>query len=147
MTDPEQQPGVVGAFLRGLSASVTGNAQAFGFSITVTVTFGVVDTAEGPPTRLELLGFALTAVVAFSLLNLLVVLLIDREPATRERALLVGTATDFVAVGGAVGVAFAVTALIHGWGAWLLAPFLAGLGYVLVQSIELAVSPREVDDR
>lgn len=144
MTDLDEQMGLVGALLRGLSSSVTGNAQAFGFSITITVTFGIVDAAEGHPTRLDLLGFALAAVAAFSMLNLLVFLLIehDRDADALKRALLIGTATDFLAVAAAVGAAMGATGLVHGWAAWLLAPFFAGLVYVLVQSLELAVSRR-----
>lgn len=141
MTHPEHRPGVVGDLLRGLSASVTGNAQAFGFSITITVTFGVVETAEGQPTRLDLLGFAMAAVAAFSILNLVVFLLLHggSDSDTPPRALLIGTATDFLAVAAAIGAAICATLLVHGWEAWALAPFLAGLLYVLVQSIELAV--------
>lgn len=148
MTGPEQRPGVTGLLLRGLSSSVTGNAQAFGFSITVTVTFGVVDAAEGHPTRLDLLGFAVAAVTAFSALNLLVFLLIDHDgdAGTPRRALLIGTATDFLAVAAAVGAAIGATALTRGWATWLLAPFLAGLVYVLVQSIELAVGRDAADE-
>lgn len=148
MTDPDQRPGLPGFLLRGLSSSVTGNAQAFGYSITITVTFGIVDAAEGHPTRLDLLGFALAAVAAISVLNVLVFLLIDhdRHADALQRALLIGTATDFLAVAAAVGVAIGATALVHGWAAWLLAPFLAGLVYVLVQSLELAVGRAAADD-
>lgn len=148
MTDPDQRPGLPGFLLRGLSSSVTGNAQAFGFSITITVTFGIVDAAEGHPTRLDLLGFALAAVAAISVLNVLVFLLIDhdRHADALQRALLIGTATDFLAVAAAVGVAIGATGLVHGWAAWLLAPFLAGLVYVLVQSLELAVGRAAADD-
>lgn len=148
MTDSEDEPGALGALVRGLSASVTGNAQAFGFSITITVTFGVVDAAEGTPSRLDLLGFAMAAVAAFSLLNVLVFLLLrgSRESDPPERALLIGTATDFLAVAAAVGTAIAATALVHDWAAWLLAPFLAGVLYVLVQSIELAIGRDRTGD-
>lgn len=127
---------------------MAGNAQAFGFSITITVTFGIVDAAEGHPTSLDLLGFALAAVAAFSVLNVLVFLLIDhdRDADTLQRALLIGTATDFLAVAAAVGVAIGATGLVHGWAVWLLAPFLAGLVYVLVQSLELAVGRDATDD-
>lgn len=148
MTDPESKNGVVGGLARGLDASVTGNAQAFGFSITVTVTFGVVTTAEGSPSRLDLLGFAMAAVAAFSLLNLVVAAFRRGDPAseTPERALLVGTATDFLAVAAAIGVAMAGTLVVQGWAAWLLAPFLAGLVYVLVQAVELAIGRNVVGD-
>lgn len=129
--------------LRGLSLSVSGNAQAFGFSITVTVTFGVISSAQGSPSLPELMGFALSAVAAFSLLNLLVARLLRVEPSDTDseatRVLLLATATDFLAVGGGVGAAVGVRYAVGGWGAWVLAPFCAGVVYVLVQSVELAV--------
>jgi uncharacterized membrane protein YsdA (DUF1294 family) len=148
MAGPEQRPGVVGALLRGLSTSVTGNAQAFGFSVTVTVTYGAVSNTEGDPSRWELLGFAVAAVAAFSLLNLFVFALLrsDRQSAEVERARLIGTATDFFAVAGAVGAAIGATELVHGWAAWLLAPFVAGLAYVLVQAIELTVGRSKAEE-
>ncbi len=147
LTDRQQQPGLVGALLRGLSTSVTGNAQAFGFSVTITVTFGAISTSEGDPSRLQLLGFAMAAVAAFSVLNLFVFLLLrhDSDSVKVERAKLIGTATDFFAVAAAVGAAMGVTALVHGW-AWVLAPFVAGIVYVLVQAIELTVGRSEADD-
>ncbi len=131
----------------GLHASVRGNAQAFGFSITVTVTFGVVSQL-GPPARvIDLFLFALSGVAAFSLLNVLVVHQMDgkHRDRTGERATLIGTATDFVAVGAAVGAAIGLaTVLRNGW-IWLLAPFVAGVVYVLVQAVELAVGREETD--
>lgn len=148
----EGQPGPnrsLGArFLQGLRTSVGGNAQAFGYSITITVTFGVISTAEGQPSQSELLGFALSAVAAFSLLNLLVAHMLGRSQSTSElsKIVLLATATDFLAVGAAVGVAIGIGHAISGWGAWTLAPFCAGLVYVLVQSIELALGQTEADD-
>ena len=133
-------------FLRGLNASVTGNAQAFGFSITVTVTYGVISSAQGNPSLPELIGFALSGVAAFSLFNLLVARLIRTESSApeRTRVLLIATATDFLAVGAGLGAAIGIRYAVGGWGAWVLAPLCAGLIYVLVQSIELAVGQREV---
>ncbi|HEX5347148.1 MAG TPA: hypothetical protein VFW64_08625 [Pseudonocardiaceae bacterium] len=127
--------------MRGLNASVTGNAQAFGFSITVTVTFGVISSAQGNPSRPELIGFALSSVAAFSMLNLLVARLVETQGSGSgtTRAMLIGTATDFLAVGAAVGAAIGICYAVGGWVTWILAPFLAGLVYVLVQSVELAV--------
>ncbi len=143
------RPSPTRLLLRGLSLSVTGNAQAFGFSITVTVTFGVISSTHGNPSMLELVGFALSGVAAFSLLNLLVVRLlrvdIDRADTESARALLIATATDFLAVGAGVGAAIAVGHLVRGWGAWVLAPLCAGVVYVVVQSVELAVGQAEAD--
>ena len=92
----ERQASWPGSLLRGFDAVVSNNAQAFGFSITVTVTFGAVSAQHpNPPTRLELLGFAMVAVAAFALLNIVAVLLLEaRGKRESERMLLVATATD-----------------------------------------------------
>ncbi len=143
--DPDRQSrSWAGSLLRGFNASVTNNSQAFGFSITVTVTYGVVSAHAPTPTSLELLGFALAAVAAFALLNLAVVIAVSARDSEAERArvLLVATATDFLAVGGAVGAAMGVARAFSGWAPWVLAPLGAGITYVLIQSIELAVGDR-----
>lgn len=135
-------------WVRGLHASVSGNAQAFGYSITVTVTYGVVSSVHHNPGRFELIGFAMAAVAAFSALNLLMARFSTNrgvEPDT-ERAVLIGTATDFGAVGASVGVAIGLTYLIGGWVIWVLAPFVSAIAYVLVQSVELAIGQKEADD-
>lgn len=131
--------------MRGLATSVTGNAQAFGFSITVTVTYGVISSSEANPSLPELIGFALSAVTAFSLLNLLVshLIRIESPSSATTRVLLVSTATDFLAVGAGVGAAIGIRYALHGWSAWVLAPFCAGLVYVLVQSVELTAGQGE----
>ncbi len=131
---------------QGLNASVSGNAQAFGFSITVTVSFGVL-TRLGQPGLFDLFGFAMSAVLAFSLLNLVVVWRLRAAPedGPSSRATLLGTATDFLAVGAGVACAVGAGRLLNGSAAWLLGPFLAGIAYVLVQSVELAVGREETD--
>lgn len=127
-------------FLRGLNTSVSGNSEAFGFSITITVTYGVA-SAGGKPSLPELFGFALCAVAAFSLLNLIVAgAVLKRQPEGEpRRVVLVATATDFLAVGAGIASAVGIRQIVAGWGAWLLAPFCAGLVYVLVQALELSV--------
>jgi hypothetical protein len=127
-----------------MTTSVTGNAQAFGYSITITVTYGMVNNVQHNPTTVDLLLFALAGVLTFSAANLLLAALAptidkDAEPA---RVVLVATATDILAVSGGVGAAAAVSHLTGGWVSWVLAPLLAGLVYILVQSVELAVGWR-----
>ncbi|WP_148061582.1 hypothetical protein [Cellulomonas sp. PhB143] len=129
--------------LHGLGLSVRGNAQAFGYSVTVTATFGAVAVRLGDPTSLQIMGFALCAVLAFSLLNVLVALQIRRDPSEAvpepARVLLIATASDLLAVAAAVGSAIGVTAWLAGGVAWFVAPLCSGLVYVVVQSAELAV--------
>lgn len=134
----------VPAYLQGLEAAVGGNAQAFGFSILITVTFGVVSAHEPTPSNVDLLAFAVSGVLAFSLLNLTVAVLLrgHRIQEQPSRVLLLATATDVLAVGAGVLTAVAAVRLTGGAASWLLAPFLAGLTYVVVQSVELAVGLR-----
>lgn len=135
-------------YLHGLGVSVRGNAQAFGFSILITVSYGIVSAASDRPAALELVGFALAAVAAFALMNILVAWLKTIQPDDMERShvLLVATATDFLAVGAGLGAAFAATALFDGWARWVVAPFAASMAYGLVQALEIAVTRHESDN-
>lgn len=128
-------------YLAGLDSAARGNAQAFGFSILITVSYGAVSTEHGHPDAGELLGFALCAVAAFASLNVLVALVLDRErrPGTPARIMLLATATDFLAVATGVGAAIGVAAACPALLAWLLAPLAASLIYVVVQAVEFAV--------
>lgn len=135
-------------YLHGLNVSVRGNAQAFGFSILITVSYGIVSSSTDKPAPIELLGFALSAVAAFALLNLFVAWLKTIQPDDIERSevLLIATATDFLSVGAGVGAAFAASMLTHGWVPWVLAPFSASLAYCLVQALEIAITRQVADD-
>lgn len=135
-------------YLHGLGVSVRDNAQAFGFSILITVSYGVVSSVSDTPSPLELIGFALSAIAALSLLNVLVVCLRKNQSDDVERTyvLLVATATDFLSVGAGLGAAFAAANAFDGWLPWVLAPFLAGLSYGLVQGLQIAVARHGADE-
>lgn len=144
----ETDPTVARRLEQGLNAAVSGNAQAFGFSITITVSYGVCDLVQPTPRLADLVVFALAGVAAFAGLNVAVVLLLGSActDTSSTRAMLIGTATDFLAVGGAVGAAIGVNELVTRLPAWLLTPLAAGIVYVLIQSVELAVGREEADD-
>lgn len=72
-------------YLHGLGVSVSHNAQAFGFSILITVSYGVVSSVADQPTPFQLIGFALSAVASLSFLNLMVAFLKRDEPDDSER--------------------------------------------------------------
>lgn len=135
-------------YLTGLESAVSGNAQAFGYSILITVTYGVVSAANASPSRLQLLAFALAAVTGLSVLNVCVALLSQRFPVEKAstKVLLIATATDFFAVGLGIGAALGVAAVVTGWPLWPLAPVVAGLVYVLVQAVEFAVGRAQSDE-
>ncbi len=134
-------------YLGALGAAVTGNAQAFGFSIAITASYGAVSLEQGDPSPAELLGFAVAAVLAFSVLQLAAAALTPESgPAPeRRRVTLVATATDFLAVGLAVGVALGLSAVLGGFVAWALPGFAASAVYLLVQAVELLVAAKAAD--
>ncbi len=131
--------------MRGLYTSVSGNARAFGFSVTVTVTFQVVSSAVGKPSTAQLMAFAAASVAAFSLLNvaLAATVDVDRSKSEPTRVVLLATATDFMAVGAGVAAAMGLVRLVDGWWAWVVAPFAATLIYVVVQALELIAGRHE----
>ncbi len=93
------------------------------------------------------MAFALSAVAAFSMLNLVVTLIgADGSASTTTRTMLIGTATDFLAVGAGVGVAIAIGHVLAGWTPWAVGAFGASLVYVIVQSIEMTLGRRETKD-
>ena len=147
-SDRNPNTSVLQLFLHGLSVSVRGNAQAFGFSILITVSYGIVSTSTDKPSSLELIGFALSAVAAFTVLNILVAYLKTIQPDDVEKTsvMLVATATDFLSVSAGLGVVFAATALFHDWVPWVVSPFLMGLTYGGVQALQIAVTRHGADE-
>lgn len=134
-------------YLQGLKIAASGNAQAFGYSILITVSYGIASTSRPPPVMGELFAFAMSAVAAFSLLNVVVAWFAGRESGAlrSKRALLVATATDFFAVGAGLAAAFGISLTCSGFAAWVLIPFVAGLTYMLVQAIELGLARMDED--
>ncbi|HET7267300.1 MAG TPA: hypothetical protein VFJ15_04265 [Oleiagrimonas sp.] len=131
-------------YFEGLSIAASGNAQAFGYSILVTVSYGIASNADPSVSIGDQLAFAMSAVLAFSLLNLLVACFAggESDSVRDKRILLVATATDFVAVGAGLAAAFGIAETLSGLAAWILIPFVAGLSYMLVQALEMAVGRR-----
>lgn len=97
----------------------------------------------------EMWAFALAAVAAFSLLNLIpgAVAAVKHPGREPNRVVLVATATDFLSVAAGVATTAGAGALLSGWAAWLVGPFLASIVYVLIQALELTVSERVTERR
>ncbi len=140
-------PAAARRYAHSLAAALTGNAQAFGYSIAITVSYAATTRNLGTPSLLDLLLFALAAVLAFTVLQLGAVALATREVemAEPDRIRLIATATDVFAVGLAVLAAAGVSAVIGSWIGWALASFCASVLYVLVQALELRVAEDSAD--
>jgi hypothetical protein len=56
-------------YLRGLYTSARGNAAAYGYSVTITASFGILSAVVSTPRVVEIFAFAGGAVLAFALVE------------------------------------------------------------------------------
>jgi hypothetical protein len=125
----------------GLSRALHGNATAFGYSVTITASFGAVSLDRGKPHYAELLLFGLGAVTAFSALEGAVTKGFRAAlDAGSDQVISLGTALAFVSVTLAITAAHGVASMLHGALAWYAAAFVASLTFALAESLELVLA-------
>lgn len=128
---------------RAISTSVRGNSTAFGFSITITVSFGTLSQLLGKPSLLEMLLFGVAAATSVALLEGAITrgFRAHLSGASQEVQML-GTAMNFASVAAGVGAAIAVGELFGGVPAWPVGAFLAATVYIATESAEILVAER-----
>ena len=121
----------------GLGESLGGNATAFGYSVTITASFGAVQLGRGQPRFGDLVVFGLGAVVAFGGLEGLVTggFRVPLEKGS-DQVVLLGTALAFISIVLAIAAARGVAAVLSGAWAWFAGAFCASLVFALVESLE-----------
>lgn len=65
--DEVDRPGFGDNYRRGLHSSAVGNAAAYGYSVTITATFGVLSATRGTPGVAQILALVVGAVVAVAM--------------------------------------------------------------------------------
>ena len=126
---------------RAFGTSVRGNSTAFGFSIMITVSFGMVSHVAGAPNVIELLLFGVGAAVAIAALE--GVLTRGFRAAieqTSQEVQLLGTAMNFASVAAGVGAALGAAELMGGTGTWPATGFAAALTYIGAEGLELLLA-------
>lgn len=128
-------------YVRGLHSSAIGNAAAYGYSVTITATFGVLSTTRGTPGVPEILAFVAGAVLAFAVVEAAASggyrHELEEEPSS-IRAL--GSSISLFSVGGALGLVFAAERLVGSFVVWPLGSFLATVAYLFAFALEIAVA-------
>jgi hypothetical protein len=127
-------------YKRGLHASVRNNASAYGFSVTITASFGLLTSARGTPTALEIFAFAGGAVAAFALVEFVVSRgyrqdLEDEPPNVKD----VGSSVSVLSVGLAMAGAYVAGRLLEGLVAWPVGSFVATAIYLFLFGVELGL--------
>jgi hypothetical protein len=128
-------------YVRGLGMSARNNALAYGYSVTATASFGVLDRIDSPARVGRIFLFVAGGGLAFAVVNALVTRGY-RHRVEREPPVVVALATSFsiVSTSIAVGVAALLAAIIGGWLAWLLGPLLSTWAYLAISAVEIALA-------
>jgi hypothetical protein len=141
-TDPERDRvttprGARERLVCGLGQSLGGNATAFGYSVTITASFGAVELGRGSPTFGDLIVFGLGSVVAFGGLEGIASGGF-RTPLRRgsDDVVLLGTALAFISIVLAIAAARGIAAVFGGALAWFGAALCGSLVFALVESLE-----------
>jgi hypothetical protein len=136
---PSESRRVSGALRVALRATVVTTAGPYGYTVTLWSSGALLVRVHGIPRVTEVFALAAGAVLAFSLLALLVRgMHPGSEPPDRQGDRVVAGALNWVAVGLAIG-AVALLATIHGWLAWPVSSFAATFLYLFAASAQLAV--------
>jgi hypothetical protein len=125
----------------GIGESLGGNATAFGYSVTITASFGAVEIGRGNPGFGDLVVFGLGAVIAFGGLEG-VASGGFRRPLQKgsDEVVLLGTSLAFISIVLAIATARGVAAVLTGAWAWFGGALCASLVFALVESLEFVLA-------
>jgi hypothetical protein len=127
------RPGFADNYVRGLRSAARNNASAYGYSVTITATFGILSVIAGTTTVLEIFAFAGGAVLAYALVDGVASGGFSHGPRDEEpsEVTALGSSVRFVSVGAALAIALVEAQLVGGWAAWPLGAFSATVAYLL----------------
>ena len=129
--------------VRSMRSTVGRESTTFGFSIVVTVVFGLAQSVEGPPTTAQVFLYAIGAVLSFTVLQgVLSRGFRHPMPQHATQTMTLGTSLNVLSVVAALAAAWGFVRLAGGPVAWAGAPLAAGLVYLLLEAVEEAVAER-----
>jgi hypothetical protein len=129
------------ALSHGLQASVRNNYTAYGYSIMITASFGILASQESTPGVGSIFVFLAGAVTAFVAIEAIVSKGFTRTPRgepTKVAAL--GAAFSFGSVAAGVGAATLVSLALYGLAAWGVGGLVASGAYILMAGMEIAIA-------
>jgi hypothetical protein len=128
-------------YRRGLHDAASKNVSAYGYSVTITASFGLLTIIVGSPSASEIFAFAGGAVLAVAVVEAGASggfrHRLQEEP-SRVRAL--GGSISVFSVGFALLTVLMVGRLMSGSLAWLVGSFLATLVFLLIFALEIGLA-------
>jgi len=136
------RPGFADNYVRGLRSAARNNASAYGYSVTITATFGILSLVTGTTTVLEIFAFAGGAVLAYALVDAVASGGFRHGPRDEEpsEVTALGSSVSFVAVGMALAIALVEAQLVGSWAAWPLGAFSATVICLLLLALEIGLA-------
>ncbi|SDQ38911.1 hypothetical protein [Actinopolyspora saharensis] len=137
---PDRAESALSVYGSGVRTALRNNATAYGFSITITSSYGLVNGAGGPPSSWETVSFALGAAVAFVLVGGVFLGHFRRGslPESARVATMSG-AVDLLSVSASVAVAYGLSR-IGGYWAWPLTAAGTVVTYLLVGGVDILIA-------
>ena len=127
-------------YARGVRTALRNNASAYGFSITVTVSYGLVSSAQNAITASKTISFGVGAAVGFVLFGAIFVAATSRGSLPESRqALTISGGVDMLAVGAAIAAAYGLSQ-VPGFWAWPLTGAGAVACYLLVSGLDVLIA-------
>lgn len=127
----------------GLQTAIVDNSTAFGFSVTMTASYGALNQVAGSPSLVDIALFAVCAAGAFTVLQAVTTRGFRRRPGTVPReVIMLGTALDMVSVVLGLGAAIVAGLLLPATVAWSAGAFAAAMVFALSQALELMIAAR-----
>lgn len=135
--EPER---AIEAYGRGVRTALRNNATAYGFSITITVSYGLLSGAQKVVTSAETISFGLGAVAAF-LVSAVVVVSVVPEGSLPEdvQVITISGGADLLSVACAVAAAFGISQLGGFW-SWPLTAGGAVVTYLCIGGIGVLIA-------
>ncbi|NHC24090.1 hypothetical protein G6553_13015 [Nocardioides sp. IC4_145] len=129
--------------VRATRSTVGRESTTFGFSILVTALFGMQQVVHGTPGAREVIAYAVGAVMSFTVLEAVLSKGFRHPmPQHHTRVLALGTALNVASVLGGLLAGWGCAELLDGWVSFAVTPFVAGVVYLLIESLEAAASER-----
>jgi hypothetical protein len=128
-------------FERGVDTATRSNVTAYGYSVSITAAFALLQTSRSDTGTLEIFAFAGGAVAAFAIVGALASGFfreaLEDQP-SNVKAL--GGAFALLSVGLALLVAYIVGIMIEGLVAWPISAFSTTVAYIVAVGLELALA-------
>jgi hypothetical protein len=141
--DPGQEGVGHGPLGTAISTSTVGNSTAFGFSITITASFGMLQTVTGSPTVVQILLFAAASALTVGVAEGTLTRGFRARPgAAPPEVSMFGTALNFLSVVIGAAAAAGVAAVLQDTWAWPLGASAATFLFLAAESAEILLAER-----